>query len=137
MFNTFALITAWMNPILCAVLVAAILVRRKDHGLRFFVLSAISIGTAAVIAEAGKQRVIWPGDPGFPSGHQTFATATLTCMVWRDRRWLLLAIPAASLMGFGLVACHFHLPVDVLGATILGPIPPSLLIGLWSKGPSD
>lgn len=120
-----------MNPILCALLLAAILLKRKDHGLAFIVLSAVSIAVAAVLAESGKQHVVLPGDPTFPSGHQTFATATLTCLIWRDRRWLVPAVPVAGLMGFSLVVCHYHLPIDVVGATVLGPIPPSLLIGFW------
>jgi membrane-associated phospholipid phosphatase len=124
-------ISHWMNPILCAALIGAILVRRKDHGLVFFILSAASIAIAAMLAETGKEHVVLHGDPTFPSGHQTFATATLACLVWRDRRWLLAAVPAAALMGCSLVGAHYHLPIDVVGATVLGPIPPSIFIGIW------
>lgn len=122
------IIASATNPILAAILLIAIFVRRRPRPWGFLLACAAGVGIAVELAEVGKDVLLYPDPHGFPSGHETFAAAVLTCLVWLDRRWLLPAIPVAVVMGVALVLAQYHAPIDVVGAAFLGPIPPSLIL---------
>lgn len=111
-----------INPFLFGLLLPAPFVGpRRPAPWRFHAASALAIGVTVALAELGKARVVWPGHPGFPSGHETFAAAAATCLVCRDPRWAALAVPAVAALGWALVASHYHTPEDITGALVLGP----------------
>ena len=60
-------------------------------------------------------------DYSFPSGHtgSAFALAVVICMVM-DRKYGIIALILASLMGFSRLYVGIHYPSDVLGGVILG-----------------
>ena len=117
-----------VNPVLAACLVSAprVTPRRADPAWRFWARAAVGIGVAVLLAEAGKRGEVWPQHPTFPSGHETFALATATFLARRDPRWLTVALPLLLLLAWALVAAHFHRPLDVAGALLVGP-PAALL----------
>ncbi len=78
---------------------------------------------------------MWPGHSGFPSGHETFCLAAMTCLAVRDPRWLCLGLPLSALMAWALVAARFHTPVDVAGALLTGP-GPALLCQFYRRRPN-
>lgn len=89
----------------------------------FWGLTVLGIALAVVLAEEGKRHVVWAGHPGFPSGHETFALACATSLVcWRGT-WIWLVLPLAVVLGWALVAAHYHETADVWGALLTGPAP--------------
>lgn len=124
----------WMNPALAVIAVFAPALgpgRAQNRAGwkragRWWAASVAGISLAVAIAETGKARSVWAGHPTFPSGHETFALAALTGLVCWDARWAVFAASAALLMAWALVAAHFHVPIDVLGACLVGP-PAALL----------
>ena len=126
---SFALVIAnVVNPVLAASVVLEPLVHPKpgDPAWRFWGRAAVGIGGAVLLAEWGKARPVWPGHPTFPSGHETFALASITFLILRNPRWLIPAPPVLVLLAWALVAAHFHQPIDVAGALLTGP-PAALL----------
>lgn len=96
--------------------------RRWRETARFWLRCALAIGIAVALAEAGKAREIWPGSPGFPSGHTAFVASAVTCMAWhRGPRWRGFAALLALLMAWAVVAAGWHRVEDALGALLLGP----------------
>jgi membrane-associated phospholipid phosphatase len=94
--------------------------------LWFWGASAAGLAVAVLLAEAGKERVVWPGHVGFPSGHETFTLSCATSLVcWRPF-WAWVVVPLAVIMGWALVTAHYHETADVWGAMLTGP-PPALL----------
>lgn len=61
-------------------------------------------------------------DPGFPSGHATraFVAAWLLAIRLKDRRWTVLLLSYASVMGVSRVYVGAHWPSDVVAGAILG-----------------
>ena len=117
-----ALIANCVNPILTVFLAAAPFIGiRKSNCWEFWGRSALALGLAVVLAESGKYFQAWPGHPSFPSGHETFGLCVSTSLVFRDRRWLVIVLPLTILLAWALVAAHFHRPVDVAGALLVGP----------------
>ena len=94
------------NPILAIILLIAIIRQRTFNPWLFAIGAIVAIAYSVWVAEMGKDVLLYPHPGGFPSGHETFATACLTCLVWIDRRWLRLAIPAAIVMGVAIVAAR-------------------------------
>lgn len=127
------LLSNCINPLLTLALLVAIILRRSDRPGSFIMVSIASIAIAVFIAEHGKQYGVLPGDHRFPSGHQTYAVSTATCTIFRDRRFALFIVPICIIMGFSLVAAHWHKPIDVLGGTVLGMIVPLPLLSLWHR----
>lgn len=83
--------------------------------------SALAVALPVVLAELGKQYEIWPGRPGFPSGHATFAASTAMVLVLhRGSAWLAIALPLTVIVGVSLVYAGWHSPVEVAGGFILG-----------------
>jgi membrane-associated phospholipid phosphatase len=121
------------NPTLALLLLAAIFVQRRRGMWTFLLASALGIGLAVWLAELGKRFLPYPDPGGFPSGHETFATATATCLVWSNRRWLLPAILISIVMAVALVIAGYHQPIDVAGAAVLGPLPASTMHVLASR----
>ena len=118
-----------INPLFVALLLAAPFLpprQARRDALRFWLAAAAGIGLAVLLAEAGKEHVVWPGHPSFPSGHETFGLACATSLVWRDRRWLPVVLPLSLALAWALVAAHYHDTRDVVGALLTGP-PPALL----------
>ena len=125
------LIANAINPISVLLLLAAPFVTpRRATALEYWVRCILGVGLAVILAESGKRWEVWPGHPTFPSGHETFCLATMTCLAVRDPRWLCIGLPLSGLMAWVLVAARFHTPVDVAGALLTGP-GPALLCQLY------
>lgn len=120
----------FMNPFLAATLLGAVYFQRGQAPWLFLAACVIGVCVAVGLAELGKDFLLYPDHGGFPSGHETFAVATLTCLVWLDRRWLVFAVPAAIVMGVSLVMARFHMPIDVVGAAVLAPLPTSAALSV-------
>ena len=91
--------------------------------LTFWGLTALGVALAVVLAEAGKHFVVWPGHPGFPSGHETFALACATSLLCWRLAYVVVALPLVLLIGWALVTAGYHQTPDVFGALITGPGP--------------
>ncbi len=126
-----------VNPLLAAALVWEPLARPKpgDPAWRFWGRAIVGIGAAVLLAEWGKARPVWPHHPTFPSGHETFALAAAVFLVRRNPRWLVPALPVLLLLAWALVAAHFHQPIDVAGALLVGP--PVALLCDWLLAPRN
>ena len=125
------LIANAINPISVLLLLAAPFVTpRRATALEYWVRCILGVGLAVILAESGKRWEVWPGHPTFPSGHETFCLAAMTCLALRDPRWLALGLPLSLVMAWALVAARFHTPVDVAGALLTGP-GPALLCQLY------
>jgi len=125
------LIANAINPISVLLLLAAPFVTpRRATALEYWVRCILGVGLAVILAESGKRWEVWPGHPTFPSGHETFCLAAMTCLALRDPRWLVLGLPLSLVMAWALVAARFHTPVDVAGALLTGP-GPALLCQLY------
>ncbi len=111
-----------INPVLALLVAVAPFVRpRHAAPIKFWVGSIAAIGLPVALAEAGKAVSIWPGQPSFPSGHETFALAAGTCLAFRSLSWLWIALPLCALLAWALVAAQYHQPLDTVGALVLGP----------------
>src|SRR5262249_41948815 len=122
MHGTAIFVAGAINPILLLLLLAAPFVGPREERIwRFWLVSAAGISIAVALAELGKALPIWAGHPEFPSGHATFAAATATRLVRRSLRLLWIAAPLCALLGWALVAAHYHRAVDVAAALLLGP----------------
>lgn len=117
-----------INPALAVILLIATIRQGVYNRWLFFFTASAAISYSVWIAEMGKDVLLYPHPGGFPSGHETFAAACLTCLVWIDRRWLAFAIPAGTVMGIAIVAARYHAPIDVVGAAIISPLTTSSVI---------
>jgi membrane-associated phospholipid phosphatase len=105
-----------VNPILTVLLAAApIIGMRKSICWEFW----------------GRSALVWPEHPSFPSGHETFGLCAATSLVFWDRRWLVIVLPLTILLAWALVAAHFHRPIDVAGALLVGP--PCAVLFQWKR----
>lgn len=96
--------------------------RRWRETIRFWLRCALGVGGAVALAEIGKAREVWPGYPGFPSGHTTFVASAATCMALRrGPRWRGFAALLALLMAWAVVMAGWHRVEDAIGALLLGP----------------
>jgi membrane-associated phospholipid phosphatase len=108
-----------INPAFAALVIAAPLVSgsRVQKAWPFWAASAGGLAVAVVLAESGK----WITKSGFPSGHETFALACATALVFWNRQWLWVAVPLSALLGWALVVVGWHRPAEVAGALLIGP----------------
>ena len=91
--------------------------------------TALAIALPVILAELGKKYQVWPGRPGFPSGHATFAaSAAMALVLHRGKAWIILALPLTLIVGVSLVYAGWHSPVEVSGGIILGA---SLSLLVW------
>ncbi len=101
---------------------------------RFCVAGLIAIAVPVVLAELGKQHVVWNGHPGFPSGHTTFtAAASAAIVTYRGKQWLVICAPATVLMMIALVYLRHHDPPEVFGGLVLGATLATLITRLLTK----
>jgi len=122
-----------VNPILTILLVSApYLTPRPLPRREFWARSALGLVLAVAVAESGKHFQVWPGHASFPSGHETYGLCIATNLAFWDRRWLTLGLPLSALLALALVTAHFHRPVDITGAFLVGP-PCALLCQLWKR----
>ena len=122
MISSAVLIANCVNPLLTAFLVAAPFIGvRKSSCWEFWGRTALALGLAVVLAESGKHFQVWPGHPSFPSGHETFGLCAAASLALRNVRWLILSLPLVLLLAWALVDAHFHQPIDVAGALLVGP----------------
>ncbi len=118
-------LTNAINYVLLLLVALAPFVTRRGPGvIEFWARSLAGIGVGVALAESGKKWEVWAGHPAFPSGHETLALAAATSLACRDRRWLAVGVPLASLQAWALVTGHFHTPEDVTGALVTGIVPP-------------
>ncbi len=126
-----------INPISALLLLAAPFVTPRTGPVRdYWGRCVLGIGLAITLAESSKHFEAWHGHPNFPSGHETFCLAAMTCLAVRDPRWLGLGLPLSLVMAWALIAAHFHTPVEVAGALLTGP-GPALLCQLYKRRPDD
>jgi membrane-associated phospholipid phosphatase len=101
--------------------------------LRFWGRLILTSALAALLAEMGKHYQVWPGHPGFPSGHTALTVALCWNLYLRHKAnntywlWFLLAI--AVFQGVRLVLGNAHTPIEVFVGAILGTVFPLL----WDK----
>lgn len=71
--------------------------------------------------------------PGFsfPSSHAANSFAFAFLMSFFYRKWTLVFILYASLMGFSRISVGVHYPSDVLGGAALGAVYAYLIISIW------
>jgi len=95
--------------------------RRLQQVLRFYMVAFVMIGVSAVLTTLGKRFEVWPGHPGFPSGHSAFA-ATCAVLIARYRGvwWWILCAPLIPLMMLGMVWNKAHSPIEVIAGAALG-----------------
>jgi membrane-associated phospholipid phosphatase len=133
MYHIARIVSNAVNPTLAVLLLIVIILQRDRRMWSYTAACVIAISYSVLLAEVGKAVLFYP-DPGkFPSGHETFAVATLTCLVWLSRKWLWFAIPAAVVMGTALVVARYHEIVDVVGAAIWAPIASSAVLAVWQR----
>jgi membrane-associated phospholipid phosphatase len=102
----------------------------KNTTLAFLVRLILTSGTAALLAEMGKHYQVWPGHPGFPSGH----TALTVAMCWNlylrhkenNHRWAYLLGGIALAQAARLYLGHAHDLIEIGVGGILGTIFPLL-----------
>jgi len=133
------LIANAINPLSVLLLLAAPFVTPRpgsgwDSCRDFWGRCFLGIGLSVILAESGKRWEVWPGHPSFPSGHETFCLAAMTCLAVRDPRWLALGLPLSLVMAWALIAARFHTPIEVAGALLTGP-GPALLCQLYRIRP--
>ncbi len=118
------LIANAINPLFVLLILSAPFVTpRRPTFWDYWGRCVLGVGLAVLLAESGKWWGVWPGHAGFPSGHETFCLAAMTCLAARDLRWLVLGLPLSLVMAWALVAARFHTPIDVAGALLTGPGP--------------
>jgi len=129
------LIANAINPLSALLLLVAPFATPSPGRVRdYWGRCVLGVGLAVVLAESGKRWEVWPGHPSFPSGHETFCLAAMTCLAVRDARWLGLGLPLSLAMAWALIAAGFHTPIEVAGALLTGP-GPALLCQLYRVGP--
>jgi membrane-associated phospholipid phosphatase len=102
---------------------------RLRRALDFWVRAALAITIAVTLSQTGKAYEVWPGLPGFPSGHATMASALATIIVLhRGPAWAFLAVPLALLMPPALYFNQAHTPIESLAGLLLGPI---VVLPVW------
>ena len=127
MLNPAQTLATYNNPLLALFLLIAPLITsspgtpRKPRCWEFWGRSLLGLGLAVALAEGGKHFQVWPGHPSFPSGHETFGLCAATSLALRNVRWLILVLPLTVLLAWALVDAHFHQPIDVAGALLVGP----------------
>jgi membrane-associated phospholipid phosphatase len=131
-----------INPIFVALVLEEPLIpaksrsrsRRSSSSLWFYLQAVLAIGIPVALAELGKKYQVWPGHLNFPSGHTTFAAAAATCLVMRrGERWAWMAVPLVLLMALGLLYGHWHTPLEVLAALVLGPAVAWMIMSLTTR----
>lgn len=112
-----------INPFLCGAWISVAIAKSAPRPpWRFMVATVVAAVLAVFLAEQGKAHVVWPGNPYFPSGHETFESSVATSICLAERRWILLAIVACLLLGWALIAVHYHKLSDVSGGVALGTL---------------
>jgi membrane-associated phospholipid phosphatase len=119
-----------------ALVAAAWLHRSERYLLLPFVLGAI--GAFAIDLAAGRLffevrpfaalhvTPLVPHDPldnSFPSDHAALTAYVAAFLFFVDRRWALVALAAALLVGAARVVCLLHYPHDVFAGWAMGAIP--------------
>ncbi len=129
------LIATAINPVSALLLlIAPFAPPRPSHVPQYWARCILGVGLAVTLAESGKRWEVWPGHPSFPSGHETFCLAAMTCLAVRDPRWLCVGLPLSGVMAWALIAAGFHTPIEVAGALLTGP-GPALLCQLYQVKP--
>lgn len=120
-------LSRYINYVFC------LLVLWERQGLRqalpFWLRVALALTIAVGLAKLGKALPIWPGHPGFPSGHTAFSiTCTTMLFLRRGPRWLILGLILTALMMVSLIYGRWHSLGDTLGALALGT---SCALAVW------
>lgn len=102
---------------------------------RYTLASIASLLISVILAEIGKRYVIWPHDPTFPSGHETFASSVAASVCARDYRWLPICIAACIMLGWAMVMLHAHSPFELTAGTLLGSATTACIMRLTARTP--
>jgi membrane-associated phospholipid phosphatase len=119
---------------LTGIWIAATTYHHTQSDRRPYVLGSVAALLAStVLAEAGKRYMIWPHDPAFPSGHETFASSVAASICIRDRRWIPLCAFTCIFLGWVLVAIHAHTPFEITAGFLLGALTTLGIMGLIGR----
>jgi membrane-associated phospholipid phosphatase len=101
---------------------------------KFVVFSVAGLAIAVGIAEMSKAHSIWPGNSGFPSGHETFGACIAAALYRAHARLLPGAVIACLLLGWSLMACGYHRFEDVVGGLALGSLVTGMALRIGLPG---
>ncbi len=63
-----------------------------------------------------------PTSFSFPSGHTAYAFAAATCIAYYNRKWGIMALVFAAIVGLSRMYLYVHWPTDVLAGAIVGMV---------------
>lgn len=107
----------YFYPHLLTLAFAAMLWATPLRGKGAFLLRAAGpLVLAIVLAHLNRWFDLWPAHRYFASGHMTFCLGMSYSMARLRPASLAITLPLLALEGIGLVAFHFHVLADVLGA---------------------
>ncbi len=113
---------------------AAMMVSKKyrKYGIAMFAALAagVLVGNVCLKHLIARSRPCWmetvallignPTDYSFPSGHTLSSVIGAFMLTAANRKFGLLAIPLAALMGFSRLYLYVHFPSDVLASVVIG-----------------
>jgi membrane-associated phospholipid phosphatase len=130
------LLTFYYPFFMAAVFVGAVILAKVPGKGRLFSRAAVALTIALLLAHANRVFYFWPAHPWFVSGHMTTCFG-LALSLGSLRPWTLaITLPLLVPFGIGLVACHFHTPMDVLGAFPLVLVVYGLVHWSWPSPPT-
>jgi membrane-associated phospholipid phosphatase len=129
-------IPEYLLVMLCTLIIIDPLIsptKPKNTTALFLLRLVITSGIAALLAEMGKHYQVWPGHPGFPSGHTALTVAFCWNLYLRHKEnnplWKYLLGAIAFCQAARLFLDHAHDLIEIGVGAILGTIFPLL----WEK----
>jgi membrane-associated phospholipid phosphatase len=126
-------IPEYLITMLCTLVIIDPLIspaKPKNTTFPFVLRLVITSAIAALLAEMGKHYQVWPGHPGFPSGHTALTVAFCWNLYLRHKEnhplWKYLLAAIALCQAARLYLGHAHDPIEIAVGAILGTIFPLL-----------